>query len=73
MARVRKKLGVTVVKGHPRAVTGCYRFFAAFFFVAAFFAVFFAILPPRVKVTHFTPLIECVTTGGLSDSPSYKM
>ena len=30
-----------------------YRFFAAFF-LAAFFA-FFAILPPRVKVTHFRP------------------
>ena len=73
MARARKKLGVTVVKGHPRAVTGCYRFFAAFFFVAAFFAVFFAILPPRVKVTHHTPPNQCVTTGGLSDSPSYKM
>jgi hypothetical protein len=29
-----------------------YRFFAAFFL--AFFA-FFAILPPRVKVTHFRP------------------
>jgi hypothetical protein len=55
VARARKKLGVTIVKGHPRAVTGCYRFFAAFFFVAAFFAVFFAILPPRVKVTHIPP------------------
>jgi hypothetical protein len=31
----------------------CYRFFAAFF-LAAFFA-FFAILPPRVKVTHVRP------------------
>jgi hypothetical protein len=70
---VRKKWGVTAVSGHPRAVTGCYRFFAAFFFVAAFFAVFFAILPPRVKVTHITPPRSSVTTGGLSDSPSYKM
>lgn len=50
-----------------------YRFFAAFFFVAAFFAVFFAILPPRVKMTHFRPPIRTVTTGGLSDSPSYQM
>ena len=48
-------------------------FFAAFFFVAAFFAVFFAILPPRVKVTHFRYPQLSVTTGGLSDSPSYKM
>ena len=50
-----------------------YRFFAAFFFVAAFFAVFFAILPPRVKMTHLRLPQPSVTTGGLSDSPSYQM
>ena len=49
-----------------------YRFLAAFF-LAAFFAVFFAILPPRVKVTHVPPLSTKASTGGLSDSPSYKM
>ena len=31
-----------------------YRFLAAFFLVA-FFAAFFAILPPRVRVTHVAP------------------
>lgn len=66
----RKKLGVTREATPARSR---YRFFAAFFFVAAFFAVFFAILPPRVRVTHLGTPNTVVTTGGLSDSPSYKM
>ena len=65
-----KKLGVTHQATPARSIA--YRFFAAFF-LAAFFAVFFAILPPRVKVTHVTPHSTYVSTGGLSDSPSYKM
>jgi hypothetical protein len=50
----KKEWGVTGIANHPRAAVA-YRFFPAFFLPAAFFAAFFAILPPRVVAAQRFP------------------